>query len=273
MLRTGEIRSLIPNNVRMVALTATATLKLRMQVTVILGMINELVVTLSPCKPNIMYTVRKMTTVLDTFLPMVEKLRSERILFPRIIIYCRRYEECAELYMLFKSILGADFTEPQGAPDLPAFCLVDMYMSCTEEVVKEEIIKSFTQNTKLRIVAATVAFGMGVHCFGVREVIHLGPPDDAESYVQETGRAGRDGAPALALLLLKPGASRHVEHSIMEYATNSSECRRDNLFKHFDRYTHIDMGRCLCCDVCAKSCSCGMCDSKYSSFVFIGKKS
>ena len=44
---------------------------------------------------------------------------------------------------------------------MPAFCLLDMYMSCTEEVVKEEIIQSFRQNTKLRIVAATVAFGTG----------------------------------------------------------------------------------------------------------------
>ena len=57
-----------------------------------------------------------------------------------------------------KGVLGA---ESQGAPDVLAFRLVDMYMSCTEEVVKEEIIQSFTQNTKLSIVAATVAFGTG----------------------------------------------------------------------------------------------------------------
>ena len=97
-------------------------------------------------------------------------------------------------------------------------------MSCTEDVVREEIIKGFTHNTNLRIVAATVAFGLGVDCFGVREVIHLGLPDDIESYVQETGRAGRDGSPALALLLLKPGANRHAERSIVGYSVNSTEC-------------------------------------------------
>ena len=110
------------------------------------------------------------------------------------------------------SFLESLGTRLQGVPDLPAFCLVDMYMSCTEEVVKEEIIKSFTHITKLRIVAATVSFGSyGVHCFEVREVVHLGPPDDAESYIQETDCVGRDGAPVLALLLLKPDASKHVE--------------------------------------------------------------
>ena len=77
--------------------------------------------------------------------------------------------------------------------------------------MKEEIIQSFTQNTKLGIVAATVAFGTGFTVLELGRFVQLDPPDDAESYVQETGRAGRDGAPALALLLFKPGASRHVE--------------------------------------------------------------
>ena len=74
-------------------------------------------------------------------------------------------------------------------------------MSCTEESVKEVVLKRFTQESNLRIVVATVAFGMGIDCHDVRQLIHLGPPIDIEAYVQETGRAGRDGSPALALLL------------------------------------------------------------------------
>ena len=75
------------------------------------------------------------------------------------------------------------FTEPPGAPDLPTFRLVVMYMSYTEQAVKEEVIRAFTSETNLRIVATTVAFGMGIDCPSVRQVVHLGALGVLESYV------------------------------------------------------------------------------------------
>ena len=53
------------------------------------------------------------------------------------------------------------------------------------------------------MVCAMVAFGMGLHCCtDVCQVIHVGAPDDVESYIQETGRGGRDGNLSLATLLV-----------------------------------------------------------------------
>ena len=65
--------------------------------------------------------------------------------------------------------------------------------------MKNEIIKHFFHESSLRIVLVTVAFGMGNDCPDVRKlhVLHLGPTNDLESYVQKTGRAGHDHFPAI----------------------------------------------------------------------------
>ena len=97
--------------------------------------------------------------------------------------------------------MGGAFTEPENAPDLAQFRLVEMFLSVTDPEHKDGIIHRFTTGSQLRVVIATVAFGMGVDCLDIRQVIHVGLPDDMETYVQETGRTGRDGKPSIALLL------------------------------------------------------------------------
>ena len=73
---------------------------------------------------------------------------------------------------------------------------------------------------------ATIAFGMGVDCADVRQVITLGVPEDVEMYIQQTGRAGRNGEPALALLLKVKGSQRHVTSCMQAYQNNVEICRR-----------------------------------------------
>ena len=96
------------------------------------------------------------------------------------------------VYYFFKRRLGVEFTEPPGAPDLARFRVVDMFSHCTHESVKNTIMTQFTTNSRLRIVIATVAFGIGIDCPDVWQVIHWGGPEDAEMYIQESGRAGHD---------------------------------------------------------------------------------
>ena len=58
---------------------------------------------------------------------------------------------------------------------------------------KSVIVSLFTKPSHLRVAVATVAFGLGINCPDVCQIVHFGMPVDLESYIQETGRAGRDG--------------------------------------------------------------------------------
>ena len=62
---------------------------------------------------------------------------------------------------------------------------------------------------------------------------------------------------------------RKIDEQFKQCVDNHTQCRRDTLFKDIDNYKHIDLGlRCLCCDICAKTCECGKCVHNHSNFVF-----
>ncbi len=115
---------------------------------------------------------------------------------------------------------------------------------------------------------ATVTFGMGVDCLDVHQIVHIGAPDNVESYIQETGRAGRDGMQSVAVLLLIPGESRtQLEKDMKSYTTNIFNCRREMLFTNFEGDILKATSLCMCCDICYDLCKCGLCKIKSKDFV------
>lgn len=265
------MRSLLPASVKVIALTATARTAVTKSVLRIIGLHKPLILTISPCKKNIMYAVRSFKSIPVTFGPLLEKLRKERQAFPRTVIYCQHLEECADLWLYFKSNLKNELTEPIGAPNLSRFRLVEMLHCCNTPDLKAQILESFSIQSQLRIVFVKYEHGVTLKCTDIRQVIHLGPPEDLESYIQETSSAGEDGKPALALLLMKK-KRKFLDEYLDRYQSNITECRRDLLFSDIDHYKHLDMGvPCLCCDICAQQCTCGSCVLNHHSFMFVGK--
>jgi len=246
------------------ALTATATKVTRKDVCKSLALKHPELILQSPEKSNIIYKVlrRGDTSMEETFAPFTEELRRNRRGTDKTIIFCRTYEDTSHIYLYFKDMLKHEMTDPVGYHDVSKFRMIDMFSATTPLNVKEWIVKSFVNPySRLRIVVSTVAFGMGIDCPNIHRIVHWGPPSDLESYIQEKGRAGRDGNTAYAIMYFSNTdiSYDHIEPGIKEHCTNKLDCRRDMLFRDFDTYEGHKPDGCLCCDVCALTCACGLC--------------
>ncbi|ARB91920.1 DNA helicase RecQ [Legionella longbeachae] len=126
-------------------------------------------------------------------------------------------------------------------------------------------VQTLFRYDRIDIVVATIAFGMGIDKPNVRYVVHYDLPKNIEAYYQETGRAGRDGLPAQALLLYDAADSarlrswivnspleeqRFVETNKLNHMlafAEASHCRRQILLRYFDESFET---KCDYCDVC-----------------------
>ncbi len=123
--------------------------------------------------------------------------------------------------------------------------------------------KWFIKNPQA-VLCATCAYGMGVDKADVRTVIHRDCAPSIEAYLQESGRAGRDGEPANAILLWGPEDERTLSRAkteadkarvsaLLRYAQDTQHCRRHSLLEMLNYDTNGEVPESNCCDVCAAS--------------------
>lgn len=168
--------------------------------------------------------------------------------------------------------ISADFTVRLKYYKFPLLqnSVAEVFTGPTSAPLKEEILSSFSpKDTSLRIVIATVAFGMGIDYPDIRQVIHFGVPTSAEDLVQQTGRAGRDGQLAKSIVIRNALLPR-TSATIKAFAQDDiKDCRRKALFTPFYGVAEVKSPSplCTCCDHCARVCECGNCDIHCNDFM------
>lgn len=239
---TGSLGPGVPT----IALTATADEKTKLDIAEKLNLKNPEIFVASFNRPNIEYHVRPKHNGFSQLLEFLNQRKEDS----GIIYTFRR----ADAELLAGKLKAAGF-------------LADFYHAGVDPAEKHRRQDAFLKD-EIRIIVATIAFGMGIDKSNVRYVVHMDLPKNVESYYQETGRAGRDGLPSVALLFYSyedffrlkkfteiednPVQSEVMLKKLEQMADygNLRTCRRKFLLNYFSE----DFGRhCGSCDNCLEN--------------------
>jgi len=189
------------------ALTATAPPLVREEIQKRLGLTDPNVIVKPVARPSLRFEVTHCDSVEDKRRELIQYLR--RLRRPGIV-YCSTVKDVEELGALCK------------LARIPA----EIYHGRLTKAERDHAHKRFMSSGKRIVMIATSAFGLGVDKPDIRYVVHYAVPGSIEAYVQEAGRAGRDGLPARCILLWLPEDLSVQRHFLSEGPASRSQIRK-----------------------------------------------
>ena len=222
----GRFRYLLGDPITL-ALTASATPAARAEILQVLRLRDAEIVATSFDRPNLRL--------------VVERIGDDRARFARLRTLIREGSGAVLVYAPTRRL-----TELVTRALLRVSVRAAPYHAGLTEAVRRGVLRAFLAD-RVPVVVATTAFGLGIDKPDVRQVVHWGPSRSLESYYQEAGRAGRDGAAAVCTVLWRPAdlVFGGIRPEMRRYVVGR-RCRRRALLEYFGETVR----RCAGCDRC-----------------------
>lgn len=218
----GEWLNSLPKRPIVGAFTATATKYVENDIKKLLGLDNANVYVTGFDRPNLSFSVIRTPKRMDYVVHYVRQHANENG-----IIYCATRKDVDRVY---ENLTRAGIK-------------VGHYHGGLSDEVRREMQNAYADD-KLQVMVATNAFGMGIDKSNVRYVLHYQMPRNMESYYQEAGRAGRDGAPAECILLYS-GQDVQVHKYLIEQSIETPERQEVELRKLQSMIDYCFCSNCL----------------------------